>query len=225
MTTAPPSFPGYPGGQPSGPAQPPAFGSAQPPAFGSAQPPAFGSAQPPAFGSAQPPAFGSVPPPVGEQVSEPPQGPGVHPPFPAPPVEGRGRRIGLGLGIGAGVLLLVCGGGLAAVIGLSQAMKGAFDEQAHVVVAQYLDALHDRKFDRAYGLLCEDARDDESPAEYRSRVSAMEPIETYQLGHLDLVSFSVPVDATYEDGHSAQLDAHLGQNRDTGAFEVCDVGE
>src|SRR4051812_9615595 len=171
------------------------------------------------------PASPSVPGPASLGVPGPPQGPGVHPPFPAPPVEGKGRRIGLALGIGAGVLVLVCGGGLAAVIGLSQSMKGAFDEQAHVVVTQYLDALHDKKFDQAYGLLCEDARDDESPAEYRSRVAAMEPIEKYQLGHLDLVSLSVPVDATYADGRSAQLDAYLGQNTDTGAFEVCDVGE
>ena len=42
--------------------------------------------------------------------------------FPAPPTEGRRFRIGLGLGIGALVVLLVCGGGVAAAVGLTAVM-------------------------------------------------------------------------------------------------------
>ena len=152
-------------------------------------------------------------------------GPGVRPPFPAPPVEGKGRRIGWGLGIGAGVVLLVCGGGVAAAVGLATSASGALNEQAHVVVGKYLDTLRARDFDKAYGMLCEQARRDESAAEYRSRIAEMDPIARYQMGELNIVDMSVPVDVTHTGGGTEQLDAYLGQNRETGAFEVCDLGE
>jgi hypothetical protein len=158
-------------------------------------------------------------------VPPPPPGPGVQPPFPAPPVEGKGKRIGLSLGIGAAVLLLICGGGVAAVIGLVSSMSGALNEQAHKAVTQYLDAVDSKQYVKAYGLLCREARDDETPSQYAERISQNQAIQRYQLGDLDLVNLSVPVDATYESGDTAELEAYLGQNQDTGAFEVCDVGE
>jgi hypothetical protein len=160
-----------------------------------------------------------------QTVPPPPQGPGVQPPFPAPPVEGKGKRIGWTLGIGAGVLLLICGGGAAAVFGLVTSANSALQEQTHKVVSEYLDALVAQRYDKAYGLLCREAKEDESPSEYRVRVSGMEPITSYQLGKLDLVNFAVPVEATYDTGDTGQLEAYLGQNSDTGAFEVCDLGE
>jgi hypothetical protein len=158
-------------------------------------------------------------------VPPPPPGPGVQPPFPAPPVEGKGRRIGTTLGIGAAVLLLICGGGVAAVIGLATSAQSALQEQTHKVVSEYLDALVAQRYDKAYGMLCDEAKQDESPAQYRSRVSGMEPIVSYRLEKLDLINFAVPVDATYDTGDTGQLLAYLGQNGDTGAFEVCDLGE
>jgi hypothetical protein len=170
-----------------------------------------------------PPPF--EPPPLDLVVPPPPPGPGVQPPFPAPPVEGKGKRIGWSLGIGAGVLLLICGGGVAAVIGLVSSMSGAFNERAHKAVTEYLDALEERQYVKAYGMLCREAKDDETPAEYTDRISQMPAIQSYTLGDLDLVNLSVPVDATYQSGETAELEAYLGQNQDTGAFEVCDVGE
>jgi hypothetical protein len=158
-------------------------------------------------------------------VPPPPPGPGVYSPFPAPPVEGRGKRIGLGLGIGAGVLLLICGGGAAAVIGLATSANSALEEQTHKVVAEYLDQVVAQRWDKAYALLCRQAKEDESAAEYRARVSGMEPIVSYQLGKLDLINLAVPVEATYDTGDTGELEAYLGQNQDTGAFEVCDLGE
>jgi hypothetical protein len=158
-------------------------------------------------------------------IPAPPPGPGVQPPFPAPPVEGRGQRIGLGLGVGALVLVLVCGGGLAALIGVVVSTSGALQERAEVAVSAYLDALHDRKYDRAYELLCEQAQQDETAGEFRERVSAEEPIASYRVGDVNPVTLSVPVEATYADGDIAELEAYLGQDTDTGEFEVCDLGE
>jgi hypothetical protein len=149
----------------------------------------------------------------------------VQPPFPAPPVEGKGRRIGMALGIAAGVLVLVCGGGLAAVIGLGTSASKALDERAHKAVSQYLDALVARDYNRAYKQLCRQARDDETFLQYRARVTASEPIVRYTIGKLNVTNVTVPVDATYDNGDTGRLEAYLGQNQDTGDFEVCDLGE
>ena len=159
------------------------------------------------------------------QIPAPPQGPGVHPPFPAPPVEGKGKRVGLSLGIGAAVLVLVCGGGGVALAGLVASSQGAIQERAQAAVRQYLDAVQDKQYEKAYGLLCDQAQDDESPAEFRLRVSREPQIEDYRLGDYDLISGAVPVDATYTDGDTAQLEAVLGQDRGTGEFEVCQLAE
>ncbi|MET8148687.1 hypothetical protein ACIBSW_12945 [Actinoplanes sp. NPDC049668] len=163
---------------------------------------------------------------IGEQLPPPPpQGPGVFPPFPAPPVEGRGRRLGMGLGIGVTVLVLACGGGVAAVAGLITVMGSALSEQAEVVVGDYFDALQDREWAQAYDMLCDRAKDDETESQFISRVSADEPIASYDVGDVELVQLSTPVSVTYTNGDTAELRAFLGQNRETGGFEVCSVEE
>lgn len=147
----------------------------------------------------------------------------MFPPFPAPPVEGRGRRLGLGLGLGAGVLVLVCGGGVAVAAGLTTVMSSALNEQAEVVVGDYLSALRDREWAKAYDLLCAQARDDENKSQFTSRIATADPITTWDVGNVDLVRLAAPVAVTYADGDTAELNAYLGQNRETGGFEVCSV--
>ncbi|MEV4707015.1 hypothetical protein [Actinoplanes sp. NPDC049316] len=176
-------------------------------------------APPPPGPAGPPPQQGPSPEPA------PPQGPGVFPPFPAPPVEGRGRRVGLGLGLGAGVLVLVLGGGLAAVIGLTTVATRALNEQADVVVSDYLDAVRDKRYTEAYDMLCQQTKDTETEAEFTSQVSAEKPIATFDVGDVELTQMSAPVDVTYTDGSSAELRAYLAQNRRTGGFEVCRVEE
>jgi hypothetical protein len=162
---------------------------------------------------------------LGQQPPPPPQGPGVHPPFPAPPVEGRGRRIGVGLGVGGAVLLLVCGGGGAAAVGLISVMTSALNEQADVVVTDYLESLRDREWSQAYDQLCETAKQEESESEFTSRVSTAELITSWDVGSVDLNGSTAPVTVTYSDGDTAELKAYLEQNRSTGGFEVCSVKE
>ena len=164
----------------------------------------------------------AVPPPG---VPAPPPGPGVVPPFPAPPIEGRGLRIGLGLGVGAAVLVLVCGGGVAAAIGLVSVTGRALNEQAHVVVGHYFDAVKAKRYGEAYNSQCQAEKDRETQAEFVDRNTASDPISTYVVGDLDLtrVDLFVPVNITYATGGSAQLDVHLGQNRETGEFQVCGI--
>ncbi|GAA1624934.1 hypothetical protein [Actinoplanes couchii] len=162
----------------------------------------------------------SLPPPP------PPPGPGVHPPFPAPPVEGRGKRFGTTAAIVAGILVLVCGGGAIAGGGFLTSFASALDEQADVVVSRYLEDLKARDFDGAYGQLCEQAKLDETQSEYTARMQGFEPFESYEVGDLALgVRVSVPVQLTYADGDRARVDAELTQSTSTGKFEVCGLGE
>ena len=160
-------------------------------------------------------------------VPAPPPGPGVFPPFPAPPVEGKGLRIGLGLGIGAAVLLLVCGGGIAAVIGLVSTMSSALDEQAHVVIGDYFEAIEAKKFDEAYGMLCSSEQQRQTQAEFVSSEESAAPIRSHDVGDLDLtaVTLAVPVDVVYTDGQTGTLEVYLEQSPDTGQFQVCGVEE
>jgi hypothetical protein len=161
------------------------------------------------------------------QAPAPPPGPGVLTPFPAPPTEGRRLRVGWGLGIGAAVLLLVCGGGVSALIGLGVLMNRALNEQADVVVSAYLTDLKDRRYTEAYAALCDERKAQISEAEFASQQAGRETISDWDVGTLDLTSvdLAVPVEVTYSDGRTGQLQAYLGQNEETGAFQVCSVGE
>ena len=155
----------------------------------------------------------------------PPQGPGVHPPFPAPPIEGKGRRIGLGLGIGGGVLLLVCGGGLAAVIGLGVVGQRAIDERLAVAVDGYFGALERQNYEDAYEQLCPEAKVRQTAAEFRSGFET--PLRSHEIGDRDQTRLEmvVPVTVTYTDASSDTLEVELEQNTRTAEFEVCRVGE
>ncbi|GAB1645679.1 hypothetical protein [Krasilnikovia sp. MM14-A1259] len=174
-----------------------------------------------------PPPAGPGAPAAEPVVPPPPPGPGVQPPFPAPPVEGRGRRIGLGLGIGAGVLVLVCGGAFAAAIGLGAVMTSALNEQAHVVIGKYFDALEQGKYNDAYAMQCESEKDRQSAAEFTAVQSEAGKIDSYEVGDVDLaaVQLTVPVDVTFADGQTSHVEVYLDQSRDTGQFQVCGVEE
>jgi hypothetical protein len=123
------------------------------------------------------------------------------------------------------VLVLVCGGGVAAMFGVFASTQGALQERADLAVSTYLDAVHDRKYDQAYELLCERAQRDETVGEFRQRLAGEKPFASYDIGELDLVTMSVPVDGTYSDGDVVRAVAYLGQDQDTGEFEVCELGE
>jgi hypothetical protein len=157
----------------------------------------------------------------------PPPGPGVVPPFPAPPTEGRGLRIGLGLGIGGAALVLVCGGGVAAAVGLFSVMGRALNEQAHVVVGHFFAAVKAQRYGEAYNAQCQDVKDQETQAEFTQRITSTKPIESYTVGDLDLtdVELSVPVKVIYTGGGTADLQVYLGQDRETGEFQVCGIEE
>jgi hypothetical protein len=158
-------------------------------------------------------------------VPEPPQGPGVTPPFAVPPTEGRSSRLWVGIGIGALVAVLVCGGGIAAIIGLATTGTRALNEQIEVVVGDYFEAVQQKRYNDAYGQLCEDVQEEESAADFTRRVSAEPVISRYDIGSLSAaaIDLAVPVDVVYADGAADTLRVFLAQDGSTGAFEVCGV--
>jgi hypothetical protein len=166
------------------------------------------------------------PAPVG--VPSPPPGPGVVPPFAAPPTEGRGTRLWLGLGAAGLVAVLCCGGGIAAVVGLLLVGTRAINEQARVVVTEYLDAVSDEQWDKAYNLLCNDLQRQENRAAFQRRVEDEPTIESFRVEQADLLGDSgdviVPVDVTYTTGNRDTLRFTMAQDGSTGQLEVCSGG-
>ncbi|MFB9853456.1 hypothetical protein ACFFMR_24060 [Micromonospora andamanensis] len=166
-----------------------------------------------------------VPSPPGPESGAPvpPPGPGVAPPFAAPPTEGGRSRLWLGLGAGALALLLCCGGGGTAVVGLLVSGVQAIEEQGRTVSGDYYRALSDGDYGRAYDQLCEDARRRESRQEFERRSAAEPQISSYRVGEVDTTTLTVPVEVTYSGGGQERQQVVLAQDPQTGGMEVCGV--
>ncbi|MFU8874859.1 hypothetical protein [Micromonospora sp. SL4-19] len=175
---------------------------------------------PPPVSPGVPPVPGS---PSGPGSPEPPPGPGVAPPFAAPPTEGGRARLGLGLGVGALAVLLCCGGGAAAIIGLAVSNVQAVEEQGRAVTNNYYRALVNKDWSKAYDQLCNDARRRESRPEFEQRVATEPQITSYQVGKVDPQALTVPVDVTLAGGKREGQTVTLAPDQQTGAMEVCGV--
>ncbi|MDG4832673.1 hypothetical protein O7627_25675 [Solwaraspora sp. WMMD1047] len=155
---------------------------------------------------------------------EPPRGPGVRPPFPAPPSEGRTARLWLGLGVAALAVLLCCGGGSVALVGFAISGSEAISEQAQVVVGDYFEAVREGQYGEAYSLLCDEAREQETRAEFERRISAEPEIDSYQVGEATFgIELVVPVDVSYAGGGRDSLRAELAQDSQDASLKVCRV--
>lgn len=182
--------------------------------------PAPSSASSGSAASAYPPPPGVDDPPPG--VPAPPPGPGVSPPFAAPPTEGRTTRVWIGLGVAGLALVLCCGGGAAALVGLAVAGGQAVNEQARAVVGDYLAALRDKEYGKAYDLLCDTDQSRESPAEFERRVAAGPELAAYQVGEASVSDrVTVPVTLTYSGGDQDSQEVTLDQDTGSGRLEVC----
>jgi hypothetical protein len=151
----------------------------------------------------------------------PPPGPGVQPPFVVAPIEGRRARTWLSLGVAGGLLAACCGVGGVAIGGLLVLGTEAINEQAQTAVGDYLTAVGEQDWEQAYGLRCEDDREDQSLTEFAQREAAQPRILSYEVGDLDVADATVPVRVTYTDGTGARLAVPVEQSSRTGRFEVC----
>lgn len=155
----------------------------------------------------------------------PPAGPGVQPPFAAPPVDGDRTRVWVGLGVGAVALVLCCVGSVVGFGGLIVTGMQAISEQAKVTVDNYLGALAERRYADAYGLLCDELQARESADAFARRVGRGPQVASYTVGtpETERQPIMVPADVRYDSGQQRTLRFTLTQDRDNGRLEICDV--
>jgi hypothetical protein len=101
----------------------------------------------------------------------PPQGPGVVPPFAAPPTDGIRRRMWIGLSVGALALILCCVGGIGGIVALEATAVKARTNAATKVVTNFLTDWQQSNYAGAYQLLCDDTRQQISLTSFAAQLS------------------------------------------------------
>jgi hypothetical protein len=159
----------------------------------------------------------------GPVAPPPPPGPGVQPPFVAPPTDGSRQRRWVAIGLGIGAAVLLCVAGVAALGGLVVLGTQMLREQARDTVAQYLTGLRDGDWDKAYGELCDDLQEVVSPQRFAAEQAALPRVESFEVGEPDLATepFAVPATVSRTDGAVVDVDYLIWQDPTTGGFEVC----
>jgi hypothetical protein len=107
--------------------------------------------------------------PDGLVLPAPPPGPGVQPPFPAPPTDRDNKTLWIGLGVGGALLLLCCVGG---ILGFGLLVAGGnriVEAEAKAAVQDYLEAQRRSDFPAAYDHLCRDITDNLSLEQFEER--------------------------------------------------------
>jgi hypothetical protein len=165
---------------------------------------------------------------LAREVPAPPAGPGVQPPFAAPPSEGRTARVWLGLGVAGLAVVLCCGGGIAALVGLIVTGTAAINERAHTAVEEYLQAVGAERYDQAYRMLCDELREQESLSEFRSQVVGAPKVREYVLHETRLRNdgdIVVPADVTYTNDVQESVNYRVTQDSGSGEIRFCGTTE
>jgi hypothetical protein len=126
----------------------------------------------------------------------PPPGPGVRPPFVAPPTDGLRTRRRIGIISAIVSVLLLCGGVVAGINVLIAAGNATYREQAKELVAEYAGDLNLRQYGAAYRLLC--LRDQEAvpQAQFEARYLSR-PVHEWMVHDARLVNGTAMVEADF----------------------------
>jgi hypothetical protein len=147
-------------------------------------------------------------------VPAPPRGPGVQPPFAAPPTDGNLKRRWIGLGVGGAALLLCCAGGIGGFIALAVSSSTERINEARTVVTKYMTAWQHEDYTGAYQLVCDEVKQRESLGEFSFSLSQRQ-IGSFVVQRPELATDAtlVPVtlnfvdDGTEIDRYSVVVDA------------------
>jgi len=149
----------------------------------------------------------------------PPRGPGVAPPFAAPPTDRDNKSLWIGLSVGALLLVLCCAGGIGGIV-LLNANGGLAQAQASQLVAAYLDAVMEEDYGGAYDLLCEEQTRAMSRAEFRRLVSRS-PIEGYEILSVEARGTEYVVSARITTASQGQETRDIRVVQESTEFKVC----
>jgi hypothetical protein len=173
--------------------------------------PATAPVVPPVAGTApaMPPAAGPVPAAKkpadsgGGPLTPPPipRGPGVRPPFAAPPREGNRRRMWTGIGIGAAVAVICFGGGGVGIGALLVTTTNHRIDAARTVVTDFMTDWQKQDFSAAYQLVCAEQRRTGSPTELAADLGP-DPVDAFEVRDptLGTEAVEVPVRIQYDSG-------------------------
>ncbi|GAA1794019.1 Rv0361 family membrane protein [Planosporangium flavigriseum] len=155
-------------------------------------------------------------------VPAPPPGPGVTPPFTAPPTDRNRRGLWIGLGVGALALVLCCIGGLAGFGILVVGANKQVETQATQVVHDYLDAVETGDYETAYGYVCSSLKRKITSTEFAAQQEARPGITSYvvdqpQIGN----AIVVPADITYSNGATIRRSFELSQESGDQELRIC----
>lgn len=165
----------------------------------------------------------------------PPPGPGTAPPFVAAPIEGRRTRTMLLLGLTGAAVLGCCAAGVLATGGFLVLGQQAVDEQIRATVDDYMAAVAEQDWQRAYDQRCAADQQRESLGQYTDRLTDRPAVDSYEVGDPRYGGqngdgpfapeaadeLAVPVEVAYVDGTGTVLHVPVEQDLETGGFEVC----
>ncbi len=155
-------------------------------------------------------------------VPGPPPGPGVQPPFVAPPTDGTRQRRWLAVGLAAAAALLCCVGGLGGLAGIVVLGGRAIVDEARTAVTNYVGALQRKDYPAAYKLLCDAEQSRVNPEQFARSFDSSPAILSFVVDQ-PVIENDVEVPATlhYDNGATRRLSYLLEQDTSTGQFEVC----
>ena len=160
---------------------------------------------------------------VATAVPPPPPGPGVQPPFVAPPTDGTARRRWVAVGISIGLAILLCIGGAGILGGLVWLTVRVAQDESQASVRDYLTALRDQDYEKAYGLLCDPIQANTSPTQFARSQRDAPQITSFDVakGSFQGEDLVVPTEIDFADGTASSVTFVMFQDRSSGAIEVC----
>jgi hypothetical protein len=149
----------------------------------------------------------------------PPQGPGVAPPFAAPPRDRDNKRLWIGLGVSGLVIVLCCVGGILGIGVIASGSEDLVRGQASSVVRTYLEALQEQSYADAYDQLCDKITQNLSRRDFEVQVGRP-AVTGYTIGEVE-VTTPIIVNASVTQSGRAAVNHRYEIVQSGTALQIC----
>jgi hypothetical protein len=136
------------------------------------------------------------------------------------------RRRWIALAWSGAAALVLCVGGVVGIGALAIFGSQMIVDQSTAAVENYLTAVRDRDYPKAYSMLCAAERHRISERQFESQ-QRQRPVSNFTVLRPDLTQQAIVVPAVlyYYSGGQTTLRYQIAQNESTGEFEVCGAGD